>query len=196
MLPATSVMLMLAATSQVVSFQPHNSSSLNVISDLRSPVEQVLLKTSAMDIARRNLGNCDKVREVSNRLGLGLSAHEIEQLGSGYSIFMNRSRLAKIHDYLVRSSGGKYTEAAMQGREGQFWFNFQVSSLPSTSSSVAQKTKSISDVSLMRKSSGNEIADLVAQSGSGSVSFAYTFGGRTCRFVVSFSSSRICYGPC
>jgi hypothetical protein len=182
-------MLMLAATSQVVNFQPHNGISLNVVTDLQSPVEQVLLKTFAMDIAQNYSGNCDRIRAASKIHQLGLSPNEIERLGAGHPIIMNHSRLARIHARFLSSSGGTYRDEPMQGQEGQFWVvNRQYSSLPYDSSSVAQKTKSIEDVALMRKISGNEMSDLVAQSRSGSIWFAYNFQGRTCMVIISFSN--------
>ncbi len=189
MLSISSVMLMLAATSQVVNFQLHNGKNLNVVTDLQSPVEQVPLKTSAMDIAQNYSGNCDRIRAASDMHSLALSPNEIEQLGSGHSIIMNHSRLAQIHAMFLSSSGGTYRDKSMRGQEGQFWvINPQYSSLPYDSSSVAQRTKLITNVALTRKISGNKKSDFVAQSGLGAVEFAYNFGGRTCIVALSISN--------
>jgi hypothetical protein len=195
-----SVMLMLVGTSQVLYSQQPESIDKEFISALRSPTAQIFLKASATDIAQRSSGNCDRIRAASNGLGLGLSAAEIEKLGANYSIFINSSRLAAIHNLLVSYAGeGNYKTSRMNGREGQFWFfDPQQSSLPHDSSTVqvVQKAKSIANINLMHKVSVSELTDFVAQSRSGSIGFAYNFRGRTCWIIVNLRGMNLCYGPC
>lgn len=183
MLPISSVMLMLAATSQVVNFQPHNGRNLNVVTDLQSPVQIPI-------------GNYDMISEASSMYALHLSANEKKNLRAGYSIIMDSSRLAQIHSSFINKAKGDYQSYPMQGQEGQFWvFAPQHSSLSYDSGSVAQNTKSVANVALMRKISGNEMSDLLAQSGSRSVGIAYNFGNRTCTVILNLGQFGIIYGP-
>lgn len=191
MLPGNSVILMLAA-SQMVNFQPHNSNGLNIVSGLQSSVKEIILKTSALNIAG-NLGNCDMIRQAFAEVGYNLSSSLIDQLGGGGHIFLTRASLESVHSKFLSYTNGRVdSQNLVPGtREGEFWVtvNRSNSSLPHASSFVAQK--SIKDTISSSKNRGSEAADLMARSGGDSVIFSYNFGNRTCNVEVSLSSAPI-----
>jgi hypothetical protein len=184
----TLVGLQIGVEPQLISVLPTNQIS----------IQQNYSKASDADIAQTFQGNCDKVRYISSLQGLGLSNDEIEALGSGSSIRLNKERLSRIHQ-IFSQLGTKESETRAEGQDGLFWFipnadSYGFSPGESRTSQLVQKTKSLKNSSLINQPLYDQVVDLLVQSGSGSkVGFSYNFGGRTCTITFDLQNGGIHY---
>ena len=123
MLVIGTMLLMSVGAHTGTELQLPNTRYVSLMPSYHSLIQQSGSPSVSTDVAQSYKSNCDKIRAISNRLKLGLSNSEIEYLGSGRHLLMNRSRLDLIHQKF-KSASFNITQHRLtpNDRIGEIWF--------------------------------------------------------------------------